>query len=504
MRDFVSLLGRERRNYAIVALCAAAVTGSEALLHPLLLKAIFDAVSGGEDFSRFVYLGGAYFLLGLSVNILTYFVSLWKLRVDNRVVADASHRLLEAYYNKDYGDVLREGSGYYVARIRSDVKDGLVPMLVTVRDVFVSIVTFVLLISVLLYLSWQAFAVLAVIIPVSTFVSIRVGKRIRMLTGMERDFEAALMDVLARSVGAFKMVRTFSLVPAAVASFSGSVDRSLASNYSKFRVVRLLQGAGDLTMVVSDVCSIFVGAYFVFLKQMTLGSFIAFMNAFWRSATTLIEVFNRWAEVHGHMATIDRLVSFMREAPAQPYHAASTRVCAGGIAYAYGDQQVLSDFSMCARGGERTLVVGRNGTGKTTVANILCGHLYPSRGALELPARISGVTLPVHFPPALVRELPIEPELLRMFAIDDPVIIASRPDFLSAGQQQKIALALVLSMDADLYVLDEPLANLDTASRALAMQEILRRTAGRILVMIMHDADAYRGSFDQVLTLGEA
>lgn len=503
MRKFVSLLGRERWNYAIVTLCAAAVTGSEALLHPLLLKAIFDAVSGGENFGRFVYLGGAYLLLGLCVNILTYAVALWKLRVDNRVVADASHRLLHAYYRKDYGDVLRNGSGYYVARIRSDVKEGLVPMLVTVRDVFVSIVTFVLLISVLLYLSWQAFAALAVIIPVSTFVSIKVGKRIRTLTGMERDSEAALMDVLARAVGAFKMVRTFSLVPAAVASFSGSVDRSLESNYSKFRVVRLLQSAGDLTMVVSDVCSIFVGAYFVFQKQMTLGSFIAFMNAFWRSATTLIEVFNRWAEVHGHLATIDRLVSFMQAAPAEPYHTASTCIRAGGIAYAYAEKQVLADFSMSARSGSRTLILGQNGAGKTTLANILCGHLYPSCGDLELPARISGITLPVHFPPASVGELPIKLDLLRLFAVDDPVILASPPDLLSAGQQQKIALALVLSMEADLYVLDEPLANLDLASRALAMQEILRRTAGRILVMIMHDADAYRGSFDQVLTLGE-
>ncbi|MBR7552398.1 hypothetical protein KC220_28035, partial [Mycobacterium tuberculosis] len=72
-------------------------------------------------------------------------------------------------------------------------------------------------------------------------------------------------------------------------------DRSLRevldSTYQRFRVVRTLQGASDLTMVISDVCSIFVGALFVFRQQMTLGSFIAFMNAFWRSATTLIGIF---------------------------------------------------------------------------------------------------------------------------------------------------------------------------------------------------------------------
>jgi ATP-binding cassette subfamily B protein len=51
--------------------------------------------------------------------------------------------------------------------------------------------------------------------------------------------------------------------------------------------------------------------------------------------------------------------------------------------------------------------------------------------------------------------------------------------------------------------LDEPLANLDTTSRALAASEIFRRTEGRMLVMIMHNADELMPKFDRIHVLGE-
>jgi len=502
MRNFLLLLGDQRGRYLGVMLCAAVVTGSEATIHPLLLKAIFDAVSLRKDFGQFIWIGLGYFALGLIINFLNYFVALWTQRVDNRIVAQASEGLLRAYFSKNYGDLLKQGSGYYVARIRSDVRDGLVPMLTTAREIVINAITFILLISILIYISWHAFLILSLIIPVSTGVSILVSRRIRRLTDIERDTEAAVVDVLTRSVSAFKMVRGFGMLSETLAAFTSSLDYALDSTYRKFRVVRTLQGAGDLTMVISDVCSIFVGAYFVFRNRLTLGSFIAFMNAFWRSATTLIFIFNKLAELHGYSATINRLVSFINDKPHVPYHVIGNELSATVISYSYDAKPILTDLSMGLKPGESCLILGKNGTGKTTLANILCGHLSPTSGRLELPARISGVTLPLHFPPTQVRELPIDGELLSIFGLDEPDVLDAKPDHLSAGQQQKIALGLALTLDADLYVLDEPLANLDSSSRALAMREIQRRTRGRMLVMIMHKADEYRSIFSHVHLLG--
>ncbi|MYM29464.1 ATP-binding cassette domain-containing protein [Duganella sp. CY15W] len=499
---FMLLLGKYRAQYMWVTLFAAVVGGGGAMLHPLLLKAIFDAVTVDTDFSRFVYLGAYYLALGLSANLLSYLLSLWQQKLDNQIVAQASENLLRAYFAKNYSEVIRNGNGHYVSRIRSDVKDGLVPMLPLVRRMAVNLVTLAALVSVLVYISWQAFLVLFAIIPIATLVSITVGKKIRGLTNIERDKEAALLDTLTKSVSAFKIIRTFGMIPHSLSVFSGKVDEALESGYRKFRVVNGLQRASDVTMVISDACCIFVGAYFVFNRTMTVGGYIGFMNSFWRSATTLIEIFRQWAELHGHNAIASRLVDFINAHADQPYHTRANAVTAADISYDYDGNHIIKGFSMHVQPGQKVLIAGQNGSGKTTLANILSGYLQPSAGELVLPARINAVTLPLQFPPIVVRALDLDRQLLQRFNLDTPELLDAYPDQLSAGQQQKLALALALSSDAELYILDEPLANLDVSSRALAMQEIQQRTAGRMLVMIMHGADEYAAVFDQIYQLG--
>ncbi|MDC8756307.1 ABC transporter transmembrane domain-containing protein [Janthinobacterium fluminis] len=504
LNGFMLLLGEYRSKYALATLCAALIGGVGALLHPLLLTAIFDAVTLRADFDRFMYLAGCYFALGVSMNILSFLLSLWQQKLDNRIVEKASEDLLQAYFFKDYGDVMQQGTGYYISRIRSDVKDGLVPMLPLVRKMVVNIVMFVVFISVLIYISLKAFLVLFAIIPVATAVSITVSKKIRGLTNIERDNEASLLDTLTKSVSAFKMVRTFNMASQTIHAFSRKMESVLDSGYKKFRVINGLQRGSDITMVVSDACCIFVGAFFVFRQTMTVGSYIGFMNSFWRSATTLIEIFRQWAELHGHNATVTRLISFMEERPLKLHHKAEGSVLVTDISYCYGANRVISEFSMIVEPGQSVLVAGRNGSGKTTLANILAGYLTPSEGQLKLPVRISAVTLPIQFPPLKVGELGIDSELLQAFKIDALDILEGYPDQLSAGQQQKLSLALSLSHDAELYILDEPLANLDVPSRAIAMQEIQRRTSGRMLVMIMHGGEEYSAIFDKTYNIGSA
>ena len=501
MRNFYFLLGRQRPYYILVTICSALVGGLEAFIHPLLLKAIFDALALKEDFSQFVLIGIAYLTLGVFVNAAFYFLNLWKMRVDNRIVASVSGTLLESYYSKDYGKVINEGDGYYVARIRSDVKDGLRPMLELVRTIVVSIFSFILLICVLIYLSWQAFVLLALIIPVATIISILVSKKIKLLTNTEREAEAALLDNLTKSVAAFKTVGLFSLEPQTMRAFKGKMKQTLGAIYKRYRVVLRLQTASDLTMVVSDASTIFVGAWLVFRNQMSIGSFIGFMNAFWRAATTLISIFNNIAVLIGLVAIVDRLTEFNSDLRHVTKRDVGPNVEARSIDYAYGENLVISNFNLTVKAGERILVIGENGSGKTTLANILNGLLSPSIGSLKLPEKISAATLPVMFPPVQVKDLPIDEELLKIFDLNTPELLNSWPDQLSAGQKQKLTLGLVLSQKSELYILDEPFANLDTRSRELAMKEIKIRTSDDILIMIMHESEHYWKIFDQVIQL---
>lgn len=501
MRNFFRLLGEHKGEYIAVVACTAMISGGEAIIQPLLMKAIFDSVSTQTDFRSFIPLGLGYLALGIVVNALAYLSFIWRTKVDNKILSSVSTGLLRSFYSVPYDDLLARGSGYYIARIRSDVKDGMAPMLAAFRDITAGIVSFTMLISVLIYISLPAFIVLVLMIPICAAVSLLLSKRIRSLTESERDYEAILVDILTRSIAALKIVRQFSLIPATTSHFVQSVDRGLGWSYKRARLVRLLQGAGDLTRVLSDVSSIFVGAYLVMRDQMTIGSFIAFMNAFWRSSSTLFVVLNKWAEIHSYSSTIDRIVAFQEIRPSARPYSVGDKVMLRDIGFSYADNVVVSGISLEIRSGERVLVMGENGSGKTTLANIMCGLLTPTEGSLTLPRRVIGATLPTHFPPTSVDSLGIDDDLLDKLGLGAEHVKSARPDFLSAGQQQKLAVAMAISTAADLYVLDEPLANLDTDSRQSMLGEILERTKGAMLVMIVHDAADYAKLFDRTVRI---
>ena len=502
MRNFVKLLGSNKAEYFGVVAASSVLMGGEAVIQPLLMKAIFDGVTEQRAFNDFIPLGLGYLALGVTVNVLSFAIFNWRIRSDNNIVLSVSTRLLERYYFISYGELLSKGTGHYVSRIRLDVKEGLVPMLAAVRDLTVGIVSFVMLISVLIYISLPAFLILAAMIPVFAAVSIMVSKRIKALTQTERDLEATILDVLTRSVAAFKMVTTFSLISNTVQTAVRTIDEGLTWSLKRSRMVRILQMAGDLTRVASDVSSVFVGAFLVISGKMTVGSFIAFMNAFWRSSSTLFLVLNKWAETHSYASTIDRLVAFERQPPPVPHQSSTDRVSLTDVGFSYAETPVISGFSLNIEPGERVLIVGENGSGKTTLANILSGLLHPGEGQLSLPKTVSSATLPTHFPPVDVGSLGIDPRLLAKLGFADREMMSTRPDFLSAGQQQKLVVALAISHEAELYVLDEPFANLSIGSREMILEEILRCTAGSILVVVAHDTGGYAHHFSRVVEVG--
>jgi ABC-type multidrug transport system ATPase subunit len=58
-----------------------------------------------------------------------------------------------------------------------------------------------------------------------------------------------------------------------------------------------------------------------------------------------------------------------------------------------------------------------------------------------------------------------------------------------------------ISPDADLYIIDEPLANLDPESRDTAINLILDKTNGKTLVLVMHGSEEYHTLFDRVIRI---
>ena len=500
LKVFFELLGRFRLEFAGLLLISSLLAATEGILHPLLIKSIFDEVVTRSSFNRFVVLVISYLALGLFLNFGATVSALWSKSLENRLVKTVNRRLLESYYDKEYASVLQNGYGYYINRIYGDPREGLVPLLSLVQTTVKQVVLLVSLLLVLVYLSWQAFLLLVAIIPISSGVGVLLGRRIKALTSQEREQEGGVQTILTKALGAFRMVKAFNLVSLTAPVVDKRLDEYLTTSFRRHRLTKVFQGLNDLTMVTSDFLSMFVGALFVLKGALTFGGYLAFVNTFWRAVTTLMQLFNRMAEFQSYGVITERIASFL-STRTEAHYGKAEAPSVSRVEFAYNGKPILKDFSLQLEPEEKVVIVGPNGSGKTTLANILSGYLTPSRGDMFLPERISSVTLPISFPPLRVKELVTDANLLSAFNLHEQSVLETFADELSAGQQQKLALSLALSKDADLYVIDEPLANLDPESRGTAIKLILEKTEKKNLVLIMHGAEEYHQLLDRVISM---
>ena len=167
-----------------------------------------------------------------------------------------------------------------------------------------------------------------------------------------------------------------------------------------------------------------------------------------------------------------------------------------------GDRHILRDVSFSLRAGEFLKITGPNGVGKTTLLRVVCGLLPAESGSVAWRGKvIIGASEEFHTDMVYLGHLnSLKADLtarenLRFLAglrqalgpadIDgalDRVGILSRGDLparsLSAGQKRRLALARLLLSGAGLWILDEPVTNLDTAGVDL-VEELVREHVSR-------------------------
>jgi ABC-type bacteriocin/lantibiotic exporter with double-glycine peptidase domain len=492
------LLRGFRLEYVATVVVSAFLRGAEGVVHPLLVKAIFDQAVLHGNFGKFVVFAVVYLVFGLAINALGTGASLWSASLENRIARSICQRLLAAFYEKPYVTVLHHGPGYFLARIYGDVQEGLIPFLQAIQEMVCQVVLFVAMTIILFYLSWQATAILAALVPFAAVASVILGKKIQALTTQEREQEGVVMSFLTKALNASRIVVGFGLSAATAKVFDGRYQEFLSTGFRSYRVARTFQALNSATMNVSDFLSMFVGAALVIKGTITFGTYLAFVNTFWRNVTTLMQIMGSTTTL-SRLSTIARRVAAFAASSSMPPRAIGNTTAADSVAFSYGNGLVFDDLSLQVAAGEKVVIVGPNGSGKTTFANVLSGHLIPTNGSVVLPERISAITLPLIFPPLPVRDLVNDTELLTAFNLAGEA--DTHADELSSGQQQKLALALALSREADLYLVDEPLANLDPGARAIAMNLLIERTRGKSLIVIMHGFEEHHALFDRVVDM---
>ncbi len=167
------------------------------------------------------------------------------------------------------------------------------------------------------------------------------------------------------------------------------------------------------------------------------------------------------------------------------------------LGVSYGTKVVLSKVNFLCGRGDRLVVVGRNGAGKSSLLRCLAGVQEPTTGAIELGANVTigyfaqeheqvdlGVTVLDNIDDSVLTTETERRALLGSFGIAGKAAY-QMPATLSGGERAKLGLAMLAAGRANVLILDEPTNNLDPFSIE-AVGTMLSRWPGTVVV-VSHD-----------------
>ncbi len=192
----------------------------------------------------------------------------------------------------------------------------------------------------------------------------------------------------------------------------------------------------------------------------------------------------------------------------------------------FGATTAVAGFSLEIADGELMTFLGPSGCGKTTTLRMIAGFIEPSSGSIHI-GDTDVTRLPVHkrgtgmvfqryalFPHMTVREniafglemhkVPAAERTPRISEVLDMVRMGELrdryPRELSGGQQQRVAIARALAIQPRVFLLDEPLSNLDAKLRIEVREEIraLQRRLGLSTIFVTHDQEEALGISDRM------
>lgn len=533
-RWFIPELVRQRSLFRDVAL-AAFVLYALGLVTPMFFQLVIDKVLVHESYATLTVLtiGVAVALVfDAAFTFLRRFLLLYATnRVDIRVATQTFRHLMSlpiALFEQASAGVLVKHM-QQAGRIREFLTGRLFLTLLDGLSLFVFLPILVLY-SVKLTLVVVGFAGLVAVIVMLLVGPFR--RRLQELYEAEGERQALLVE----SVHGMRTVKCLALEPRRQRVWD---DRSAQSVALRFRVEKISTAAQSLTGLVEKLMSVAIigfGALDVFQGSMTIGALVAFNMLAGRVSGPLVQIVTMVHEYQDVALSVRMLGEVMNKRPEQSGRGRGLRADISGkvefegVSFRYGADgaPALDDISFTVPAGTVFGIVGKSGSGKTTITRLIQG-LYPiQQGVVRIDGfdsreidlvhlrRSIGVVLQDNFlfrgsireniaaakPDATFEEVALAArmagaeEFIERLPRGFDTMLEENGENLSGGQRQRLAIARALVTDPRLLILDEATSALDPESEAIIRQNLERIAAGRTVIIVSHrlstlvDADA--------------
>ena len=538
------LLGYARpywRTFAVSILGMLAFAATEPLFAALMQPLIDGSfIEKDETVVRTMplILLGLFIVRGIAGFINTYFLS-W---VGRRVVADLRQAMFEHLLRAPTRYYDRHGSGHILAKLTYNVENvntaATTAVTTLVRDGF----TVIGLMGYMLWLNATLSAIFLILGPVMAAAVKYASKRFRRYGRSIQDRVGELTHVAQEAIDAHRVVKAFGGQDYESAHF-GFINEKTRSLQMKMIAteaasVPLVQLISALAIAVIVYLSTMQG-----LKEdISVGTFMSFVVAM----GLLLPPIKRLTGVNVHLqrgiiaaeTLFDLLDSELEsDTGTRVLGRAQGRIEYRGVTHVYSEDKApaVRDLDLVLESGEKVALVGRSGSGKSTIASLLPRFYDPTAGEIlidgipirelslkSLRDQISLVSQdvvlfndtianniayglpepPSHGELEQVAEAAHALAFIRGLPQGFETRVGDRGVLLSGGQRQRIAIARAMLKDAPILILDEATSALDTEAERHIQAALAELMARRTTLMIAHRFSTIENA-DRILVLEE-
>lgn len=287
--------------------------------------------------------------------------------------------------------------------------------------------------------------------------------------------------------------------------------------------------ATSLLVQMTTVCIVIAGVYLIRDQALSMGGLIAVVILASRSVAPMGQVASliaNYQQTRAAYDTLNELMSKQVERPEgktfvrRPGFDGRVQTKQLGFTYPESEKSTLSDVNIHIAPGEHVGVIGKVGSGKSTIAKMLMGLYPPTEGSIlvddldigqidpaDLRQHVSYVSQEIALLRGTVREniLFKDPHLdderllkaSRLGGVD--LFINSHPlgydmqvgeqgGNLSGGQRQCIGIARALLIETPIVILDEPTSHMDNTTESVVLKRLYEYTRDKTLILITHKA----------------
>lgn len=529
---------------------------------PLLLSRLIDdgvIPKNGSVVTIIAFTIAALAILDAVMNIVGRWFSS---QIGEGLIFDLRSQVFEHVQRQSIAFFTRTQTGALISRLNSDVIGAQQAFTSTLAGVVSNVLSLVLVLAALFYLSWQITLISLILVPIFLLPSRAMGRRIQALTRDSMNGNAEMSGMMNErfNVSGALLVSLYGDGRAEGASFRGKARR-VADIGIKIALANRIFFIG-LTLVasISTAIAYGLGGHLAISGAISVGKLLAIAALLARLYGPLTALSNVRVDVMTALVSFERVFEVldlepMVKSPVNPKPmSADTSVVFSEVNFSYpkgsevslasleavakqeiaSSEQILSEVSFVAEAGKMLALVGPSGAGKTTIISLIPRLYDVTAGAIriggldvrelsltELREAIGVVTQDAHLfhdtiesnlryakPNATDEEIRSACELAQIWELVDSLpdglltMVGERGYRLSGGEKARLAIARLILKDPKIVLLDEATAHLDAENEALvqlAFKEVLKN---RTSIVIAHRLSTVREA-DQILVLDQ-